>query len=873
MELNKTTFNFNTYSMRKFLQSFKGRKKYTLLSLLACLLLGLGSAKAQTEDLTLNSFFYPYANIDYTFTPESDGTLTFETNGQTIYLTDNDYGWLKEANTGNTVNMSFNSYEDLFGMPGIQSAWFSVKGGTKYAFNWSKNVGDADIQVKFTFTSSSGPSIPDPDEPSDPVEMETIELGKYYSVNENSPLTGYYYAESTATLKATIYDTDGGAYVFGAYDPILFTDKEFNKSAEPLKSGDGYQTYSVIEGFEYFVKATIDLMNGANYQIVFTLVDDEDGPGDNDDTVIYLNASKFTSPWVTYTFTSNFEGTLRIQTNATDNICEDSDILFATDMGGMLMDPLTIQKSGKLSNDPEWGSGYWYEYSVYAGQTYYFRNDAGTLKVLFSNVDSTVDPGPGTDPDPIEPDPGVKKDLPVMDDKVVITPDNFGEYTKFLVTFYGDSDEKKERYYYTPLYDGILEMHLADSNNHNANYNPNGESATVKNTLLHTKDGAYVPFYTTYDSPEFEDPNIIIGATWKLEGGVEYYFETPLEMSASAYFYFYSDDEIIITVSDFKDILWTQETDMGEFLESNSDEPARLRLEITPKFAKSVEPASEWHDGLEMPEWIWGQRKAIESYNNNSTDGYYADGDLKVIYDEDGKLSAVKFPTCGEYTIKISTDKPNVKFEGVDGAVANLTQNLKIYPSIRNQFDYDMIVNGKNKEFRGDGVNVNSMQVKSMDASQMEIAYPVSNGKLWEGTRGNLAKSELFIPGLYDAKVYYTLESGASNVRALAAETLMDSDCTIDLSKMSPSSSSTLKLHIIKNGVDSDNWSVPDDYALILTPDSSVTPTGVDGIEAENESSVVEFYNLNGIKVNPENLEKGIYIVKKGNETYKMVKN
>lgn len=59
----------------------------------------------------------------------------------------------------------------------------------------------------------------------------------------------------------------------------------------------------------------------------------------------------------------------------------------------------------------------------------------------------------------------------------------------------------------------------------------------------------------------------------------------------------------------------------------------------------------------------------------------------------------------------------------------------------------------------------------------------------------------------------------------------------------------------------------PVTYSFIVIPS---TPTGVEGIEAEEAEA--EYYDLNGFRVNADNLSKGIYIVKKGNTVTKVMR-
>ncbi|MDE7025721.1 MAG: hypothetical protein K2O88_07560, partial [Paramuribaculum sp.] len=49
--------------------------------------------------------------------------------------------------------------------------------------------------------------------------------------------------------------------------------------------------------------------------------------------------------------------------------------------------------------------------------------------------------------------------------------------------------------------------------------------------------------------------------------------------------------------------------------------------------------------------------------------------------------------------------------------------------------------------------------------------------------------------------------------------------------------------------------------------------TGIESINADNSNEPVEYYNLQGMRVNAENLNNGIYIRRQGSETTKVFIN
>ena len=48
-------------------------------------------------------------------------------------------------------------------------------------------------------------------------------------------------------------------------------------------------------------------------------------------------------------------------------------------------------------------------------------------------------------------------------------------------------------------------------------------------------------------------------------------------------------------------------------------------------------------------------------------------------------------------------------------------------------------------------------------------------------------------------------------------------------------------------------------------------PASINGINADNSDAPVEYYNLNGMRVNADNLDNGIYIRRQGTETTKVI--
>lgn len=62
-----------------------------------------------------------------------------------------------------------------------------------------------------------------------------------------------------------------------------------------------------------------------------------------------------------------------------------------------------------------------------------------------------------------------------------------------------------------------------------------------------------------------------------------------------------------------------------------------------------------------------------------------------------------------------------------------------------------------------------------------------------------------------------------------------------------------------------------DDYNILV--DFTGKGTGINGIELDAANGVVEYYNLQGVKVAAENLAPGFYIARQGNKAVKVLIN
>lgn len=322
-------------------------------------------------------------------------------------------------------------------------------------------------------------------------------------------------------------------------------------------------------------------------------------------------------------------------------------------------------------------------------------------------------------------------------------------------------------------------------------------------------------------------------------------------------------DEIFVMVGDLGDAEWSPNgVDYRQFItwgDYGTELNFTIKVEPVGDFNKNVKPDAGSQE--DMPDWLWKQMEALEGHDYE-VDAYYLDPKVSGEIDEFGQTMLYNFNILygcsGTYKITISCNSDNVVLQG------NTEQTVNILPSIQHQFNYTL----NDQDYKNDGLNINLYQMQNI-GGELTI--------LWEReefTTEKLKNAVLLIPGLYCADVYYYYD-GMNNRKAVKAQAASNApqgyelveNGIIDLSGM-PEDGGQLNLYIEKNGVHS-GMGESANYAITITPSDNV-PTAVEGIESDNDAEV-EYYDLNGLKVNADRLHKGIYIVKKGNKTSKVI--
>lgn len=317
--------------------------------------------------------------------------------------------------------------------------------------------------------------------------------------------------------------------------------------------------------------------------------------------------------------------------------------------------------------------------------------------------------------------------------------------------------------------------------------------------------------------------------------------------------------------------VFSYESANGETL-TNDD----IKINVTANF----DSPSEEEANAEIPDWLQNQMKAILDTKGNRVDGYDSTSTAKFTV-KDGTLSGtmeatmnVMFGCSGVYNIQFISDDSNIEID-------NSNQTISVYPSTELKYAYtiETVVKGENGEnetitstFGQDGVPEDGLNINYFGSNAANTIYMKSE---------NLSEALLIIPGIYLEDIYYNINgeipsnnSGTSNIKRKVSDEITQNfikaeNYRIDLSSIEKEG--TLYLILVKNGAqtpygNAENYSEAQ-YQIVINPDA--TPTGIEGIDAEDGEA--EYYDLNGFRVNPENLQKGIYIVKKGKETYKVI--
>lgn len=332
-------------------------------------------------------------------------------------------------------------------------------------------------------------------------------------------------------------------------------------------------------------------------------------------------------------------------------------------------------------------------------------------------------------------------------------------------------------------------------------------------------------------------------------------------------------DEVLVIMGEIGTLTWNPKgTDFNKGTITWTDDVAvnfDIKVEPVGDFASNTEP-SAWSEETGMPEWMWNQMQSIAG-SNNEVDGYYkapvVKGEIADYTDYKYYDFNLLFGCSGTYKITVTPSVSDPTLKVLINGGTSYEETFKVLPSLKNAFDYTH----DDDTFERDGLSINGYHMRDM-GGELTINYPKDD------LGPNAPRAILYIPGLYGADIYYQYDgmpAAASEARAAKRGAAPSGyakveNGVIDLSGASQNVNTTINLHVEKNGVSSTDGEKPD-YQIILAPTTNFT-TGVDEVEVADDNAEVEYYDLNGNRVNSDNLVKGIYIVKQGNKAYKIVK-
>lgn len=330
-------------------------------------------------------------------------------------------------------------------------------------------------------------------------------------------------------------------------------------------------------------------------------------------------------------------------------------------------------------------------------------------------------------------------------------------------------------------------------------------------------------------------------------GEMPYMYQLPFQATEST--------NIYVNVGDIKPMAWTASPILFNYVYYNEDEEIPFNITVTPDFETKTAP-SKFSEDCGMTNWEWAQMVSIQSTGTvKDVDAYYVE---PVVSDEEYlEVNSskefdfkVKFGCSGRYKISITSNNSFVK-------VVNGEQTIEVYPSITNTYTYTHTdVKGNQTFYTNDCMTINGygMRDGNMDYSGQEDP-------------GKLSRAVVLIPGLYlFDNIYYSIDAhkAVNNARAItetpAGYQAASDGRYLDLSDLDGDSDThQLSLIVSKNGA---STPIEENNQSSSTFNFTVRdiPTGVEEITIGNNEGTVEYYDLNGVKVNPENLVKGIYI-------------
>lgn len=402
-------------------------------------------------------------------------------------------------------------------------------------------------------------------------------------------------------------------------------------------------------------------------------------------------------------------------------------------------------------------------------------------------------------------------------------------------------------------------------------------------TLVPTTDNDGVSLYT-FDNPVkyialLRYNNELLGANATCFEYIKIHFADPS----------YIGDDPVPTVkmgaSDEVDVPWSNKgINLDGFVHIDNDKSAEelgLKFYITPDFDGKAKPEPKENSKPEdhgMTGYDWYLFHLFESNPDMAYDGYWDSSEKRLECSYKNDVLNIPAPCSGRYKLSVETS------EGVE--IISNPVTLNIWPNTSNSYEW------LGEKYSNIGKDLQYLSINSVPLGQLEgsegFAYPYDeNGEV-------LSKDQLFIfiPGLYDAKVYYRLDYSnpsydkeynvmPSNIAATSADeapesyTLYSTESMPNLSELSETNNATLHLRIAKNGAMTPELQggSENQYTIALISGTELpTPTGINAVEMEDgNNSEVIYYTIDGHRVGKNNLAPGLYIRSNGRKNQKIL--
>lgn len=327
---------------------------------------------------------------------------------------------------------------------------------------------------------------------------------------------------------------------------------------------------------------------------------------------------------------------------------------------------------------------------------------------------------------------------------------------------------------------------------------------------------------------------------------------------------------------------WSKEDIVLDNIVSTSDPETSLdnldlRFFLTPEFEPTEAPDVNASKPQDFDDTYWYLYQQFEGENRMNYDGYIGDrlsdnGKIKCSFDSSsGKLS-LPIPCSGLYRLNVESE------------TVNITANsllLNVYPDITHSYDI-LVEDQEGMSYTSNfAFSLNQVTFPESLGTDKTLGYPYADKSDLGSGAFNAEAVSIFIPGLYDADIFYKLDfidkteadlppqmgikarkSIPEDLNSLGYE-LYSATTQPSFTELNENNIAVLQLKIAKNNaVTPDNKDTGNSiHTLALQLDTTVdTPTSVDCVSTESYPSEPQYFNLNGLRIDSRNLAPGIYI-------------